>query len=535
VKVSEGLRVQNRLAKVRRPGSRAARRIFVAGLTAGAPGQAFAAEAGALAQTSEFWLGLFAAMTLMLAAYAVRAHQRLAALAESNVSFSKSMLVDPLTGVENRIHLQKKLADLFDADAGERRIGVCHLELEQLKAVTCAHGHGASDDALRMVAGLLRDTFGADCFIARIGGDEFIVVVEDVKDTEELVRLSGEVVDQLNSPIWIGAHQRRLGGLVGIALREETVVSPERLLMNADLALFEARKAGLGACRVFTDSARVAFESREQVLNEIHAALREDAFVPCFQPQIDAATGRHVGFEALARWRHPERGVLTPAYFLGVAEESGLIEQIGAAVLRKSLQALSRWRQAGFDTPKLGLNFSAAELRDPGFLDKLQWDLELVDLDPGQISIEVLESVLIDDEDDPAARNVAALGAAGYRIDLDDFGTGHASISNLGKIKVDRLKIDRSFVSNIDTDPERRKLADSILYIASMLGLETIAEGVETEGEMRTLIEMGCVNQQGYLHGRPMTEEECMVWMAENQARQRAVALSAAPDSRRSA
>jgi EAL domain-containing protein (putative c-di-GMP-specific phosphodiesterase class I) len=283
---------------------------------------------------------------------------------------------------------------------------------------------------------------------------------------------------------------------------------------------------------MFTDNTRTAFESREKVLNEIHVGLLEDAFIPYFQPQIDAATGRHIGFEALARWRHPERGVLAPAHFLDVAVESGLIDQIGASILRKSLQAMARWRQAGFDAPRLGLNFSAAELRDPEFLDKLQWDLELVDLSPGQISIEILESVLIDDDDDPAARNVAALGAAGYRVDLDDFGTGHASISILQKIKVDRLKIDRSFVQNIDTNPEQRKLTDTILYIAATLGLDTIAEGVETPGEMGTLIEMGCASQQGYLHGRPMSEDDCMSWMAENEARQRAVTLAGAQPRR---
>jgi diguanylate cyclase (GGDEF)-like protein len=502
------------------------------GLSGASPARAAVAQGAA--EPLMFLSGFVLTTLFLLAYYAVRLHRQSARLSDANAQMTRQMLTDPLTGVENRIHLEKRLAQEF-AEGRGGRIGVCHVELEQFKSVIRTLGHKAGDEALRTVADLLRDVFGAEGFIARVGGDEFIVILPNPSGVAELERLASEVVDHLNSPIWIGAHQRRIGGVVGIALGDESVTSPERLLMNADLALFDARKAGGGNYRMFAASVRNAFESREQVLNEIHVGLREGAFIPYFQPQIDASTGEHLGFEALARWRHPERGVLTPAHFLEIAVESGLIEQIGASILRKSLQAMARWRQMGFDAPQLGLNFSAVELRDPNFLDKLQWDLELVDIGPGQISIEILESVLIDDDEDPAARNVAALAAAGYRIDLDDFGTGHASISNLKKIKVDRLKIDRSFVAGIDSDPGQRKLADSILYIANTLDLDVIAEGVETEGEMRTLIEMGCVSQQGYLHGRPMSEEDCMTWMAESTVRQRSIALSSGAQPRRSA
>ncbi len=497
---------------------------------ASSPGDVAHAAGSVASSTSaaEFWSGLAATTLGLLALYAFRLARQVRLFAASNAELKRRLLADPLTGVENRTHLEKRLEQQFSApDDARGLLGVCHVELEQFKSVTRTLGHKAGDDALRIVAGRLCGVFGPESFIARVGGDEFIVVVSHLRSAAELERLAGKVVEQLGAPVWLGAHQRSLGAAVGVAVRDESVASPERLLMNADLALFDAQRARKDRFRLYSDSARTDFETREHVLNEIHAALREDAFIPFFQPQIDAVTGRHIGFEALARWRHPTRGVLAPAHFLSVAVESGLIEQIGAMILRKSLQALSRWKRAGFDPPRLGLNFSAEELRDPGFLDKLQWDLELLDVSPDQISIEILESVLIDQDDDPAVRNVTALAQAGYCIDLDDFGTGHAAISNLQKFKVDRLKIDRSFVREIDTDPSQRKLADAILYMANTLGLETIAEGVETRGEMQSLIEMGCVNQQGYLHGAPMSEDDCLVWMAECEVRQNAVARAA--------
>jgi EAL domain-containing protein (putative c-di-GMP-specific phosphodiesterase class I) len=213
------------------------------------------------------------------------------------------------------------------------------------------------------------------------------------------------------------------------------------------------------------------------------------------------------------RWRHPERGLLTPFHFLDVAEETGLIEEISEMVTRRALSALAIWRSMGLPAERISLNISAKELRDSSFVDKLSWDVDASGLQPCNVGIEILESVLIDDDNDPVIRNVAALSSAGFSVELDDFGTGHASIGNLKKFKVNKIKIDRSFVTDIDTLPDQQKITRAMINLAHSLDVEALVEGVETEGELRRLRAMGCDAVQGYLIGRPMAEADALAWL----------------------
>jgi EAL domain-containing protein (putative c-di-GMP-specific phosphodiesterase class I) len=256
--------------------------------------------------------------------------------------------------------------------------------------------------------------------------------------------------------------------------------------------------------------------SRHIFADEAAAALDSGDILPHFQPQISTDTGRITGFEALARWTHPERGTIAPADFLPVLENAGKLARLGEVMLNRSLAALRAWDDAGLDVPTVAVNFSSDELRNPKLIDKVKWELDRYELDPSRLSIEVLETVVAASPEDVVSRGLARLGC---RIDLDDFGTGHASISSIRRFAVGRIKIDRSFVMKVDRDAEQQRMVAAILTMAERLGLETLAEGVETPGEHTMLAQLGCDHVQGFGIGRPMPFDISEDWLRKHSAR----------------
>jgi EAL domain-containing protein (putative c-di-GMP-specific phosphodiesterase class I) len=225
------------------------------------------------------------------------------------------------------------------------------------------------------------------------------------------------------------------------------------------------------------------------------------------------------GFEALARWTHPERGLITPAEFLPILEQAGAMERLGEVILYNALSALKTWDAAGLDVPQVGVNFSPEELRNPRLVKKIEWELDRFDLPARRLNVEILETVVALSPDDTVVRNIAALSELGCPIDLDDFGTGHASISSIRRFDVQRLKIDRSFVMKVDRDPEQQRMVSAILTMAEQLGLATLAEGVETAGEHAMLAQLGCGHVQGYGIGRPIPLDQTIEWVTRHLAR----------------
>jgi EAL domain-containing protein (putative c-di-GMP-specific phosphodiesterase class I) len=238
-----------------------------------------------------------------------------------------------------------------------------------------------------------------------------------------------------------------------------------------------------------------------------------------FQPQIAADTGEISGFEALARWHHPERGLVAPGVFLPALERAGLLEKLGVVILHDALQAITRWDKAGLAVPCVSVNFSAGELGSPQLPDKIKWALDRFHLDPERLTVEILESVVTQTDNDMIVRNIASLSEMGCGIDLDDFGTGQTSLANIRRFALRRLKIDRSFVTRIDEDPGQQRVCSAILSMAERLGLETVAEGVETSGEQAMLAQLGFTHAQGFGIGRPMPFEETAEWMTRHRAR----------------
>ena len=266
--------------------------------------------------------------------------------------------------------------------------------------------------------------------------------------------------------------------------------------------------------RYFREDLRHEVERREALFADLVHALDAGEITPFFQPQLDLATGGFCGFEALARWQHPAHGLLQPGDFLDFAEQTDLSERIGELMLTRSLEAVQAWDAAGFDVARVGVNFALAQLGDPRLIEKIKWETERLDVEPERIAIEVLETVLIKSDADMVVRNLKGLASAGFHVELDDFGTGHASIANLRRFMVNRIKIDRSFIAGIEASEEQRTLTASMIAMAHALGIGTLAEGVETEAARAILAELGCGSYQGYLAARPMSLAESLAWLA---------------------
>jgi EAL domain-containing protein (putative c-di-GMP-specific phosphodiesterase class I) len=257
---------------------------------------------------------------------------------------------------------------------------------------------------------------------------------------------------------------------------------------------------------------------RDATRDELAAALGDGQIQAYFQPQISTDTATITGFEALARWIHPERGIIPPSEFLPLIEDLGLSDHLGAVILNNSLAALKSWDNAGHRIANVAVNFSEVELRDPKLAERLKWELDRFDLTPERLTVEILETVVADTDNDVIVRNIAALSTLGCGIDLDDFGTGHASITSIRRFAVRRLKIDRSFVARVNEDREQQKMVSAILSMAQQLGLDTLAEGVETTGEHSMLAQLGCAHVQGFGIARPMPFSETLGWIEKFNA-----------------
>jgi len=291
------------------------------------------------------------------------------------------------------------------------------------------------------------------------------------------------------------------------------------MLGAAESAAIEARRNGPGALRSYTLEMQRAQSTRHSLRSEIEAALDEGQIIAHFQPQVSTDTGEVTGFEALARWQHPERGLLPPAEFLEALRSAGLSERLSEVMIHQSLMALRDWDKEGMAVPNVAVNFSSDELRNPRLAEKLKWELDRYDLAAPRLTVEILETVVADTANDVIVRNIAALAELGCGIDLDDFGTGHASIANIRRFAVSRIKVDRSFVTRVDEDREQQKMIAAILSMAERLGLETLAEGVETIGEHAMLAQLGCDHVQGYSVGRPMALADTAAWMQRHRQR----------------
>lgn len=429
---------------------------------------------------------------------------RTQALVAANRQIAHGMLHDRLTGLANR----RKLMEFLRARRQEGPVAVLYLDLLQFREVNDTFGWKTGDRALHAVGDRLRDLAGRDDLVARLDADDFVIATAAPENAEGL---AGQAIAALSAPISHQDQMVELKPVIGLASCSGKAEKTETLLANADIALARARLSGQVV--VFTDAMRAELAKRRRTVADLTRALEQDEIEPHYQPQIDAG-GRVIGLEALIRWRHPGRGILGPQSFLEIAEQANLGLKLYQAMIVKTLAALAGWRAEGVPVPQIGVNLTAQALRDPDIVDLLQFDLDRHGLMPGDICIEVLETALIERDDDPIVATINRLSQIGFHIDLDDFGTGHAAISNVARLAVDRLKIDRSFVSGVDRRQDLRQMVRAMIQMARALDISVLAEGVETEAEMRTLTGLGCQGFQGYAIAKPMPESEIAGWIA---------------------
>lgn len=426
---------------------------------------------------------------------------------------------DGLTGFLTERYFHDRVNDLLaQAVSGGRYAAIFMIELDTLPRIRARYGDGAAEEVLRFTARRLSAALRSADHTARIGDARFAICLDPVEklDIEMCLQLAARIQTAIEEPVPLQAASLHLTCSVGFCLQSR-LPNPDgnTLIVAGTLALNEAVRTGGSTIRSYSaDMKRLALR-RDRSENEALQALDLDQIRAWFQPQISTDTGEITGFEALARWEHPVRGILPPLEFLPAMERAGQLEQLSDRMLFLSLTALQEWEKADCHVPNVGVNFSNEELTNPGLLDKVSWELDRHNIAPERLSVEVLETVVAGSPNDIIVRNVNGLAKLGCKIDLDDFGTGHASISSIRNFSVSRLKMDRSFVMRSDTDPDQQKMVAAIVTMAERLGLEVLAEGVETSGEHAMLAQLGCSYVQGFGVARPMPFVDTLEWIRE--------------------
>ncbi len=427
---------------------------------------------------------------------------------------------DGLTGLHNRTFL----TDHFDAlikgahRRGER-LAVVQLDLDRFKQINDTLGHAAGDYVLVVTAQRMRDACRASDLCARLGGDEFVMLLNGAGTTEDIHMVARRILDRINDPIVYQGKLINPGASAGIAVYPVDADNSEDLIVHADLALYSAKKLGGGGVSFFSEELRHELEHRRQLESDLKQAIADESFNVFFQPQVSLTKNNITGIEALVRWKHPERGMVSPGEFIPAAEKSGLMVAIGRIVITKAIHAAAEWHRDGIDFGRLAVNVSGIELREIDFDAFLFETLEKAGLPAEKLSLEIVESVILDDEQTGIAAKLRHIRSAGVHLELDDFGTGYASLSHVNPNEIDRLKIDRRFVQNIDANGDNSKIVRAITELARGLGISIIAEGAETDEELKSLLSVGCDQVQGYSIAFPMPDETAREWMIARGAK----------------
>ena len=410
---------------------------------------------------------------------------------------------DALTDLPNRYNLQERLEAALDAAARTGRgVALVYLDLDRFKPVNDLFGHPAGDALLVQASKRIAAEIGPGDTLARVGGDEFVMVLADGVQPERAAAVTMRVIEALRQPFQIEGTRVEIGASVGVALYPQDGGTPEALIKAADAAMYRAKDDGRGTVRFYDSSMDARLQARLQMGHELAGAAERGELLLHYQPMVNGVTGEVESLEALVRWRHPARGLVPPAEFIPLAEETGLIDVIGRWVIDEALAAAASWPRPW----RVSVNVSPAQFRQTDLCGVLRRAIDAHGLDPSRVVVEVTESVMIEDP----AKAVALLNrlrGLGVRVALDDFGTGFSSLSYLRMFKFDRFKIDRSFVRELGKDEDALTVCHTIVNLGHNLGLDVTVEGVETEGQLAIVRSLGCDQVQGYLVGRPAPAE----------------------------
>lgn len=430
---------------------------------------------------------------------------------------------DRLTGLVSRPEFETRLGKTLARVKTNGTNAAClMLQLDDFHEVAERYGEVASEQTFRGIASRLVLALRDSDTVTRIGANRFAVAINDVRhlDLEVCIQLARRLQSAIEEPVQIGDMNVYVSCCVGFRISNSAAGhSAATVMSHSTIALDEALRHAPSAIRAYSEEMEHKAHTRQELMTEAGSALGKGQLRPWFQPQVSTDTGQITGFEALVRWEHPTRGVISPNDFLDALEKAGQLERLGDLMLDQALLAQKTWDDAGFNVPHVGVNFAKDELRNPNLVEKVAWKLDQYGISPNRLAVEVLENVVSESPEDVVARNINGLAALGCRIDLDDFGTGHASISSIRRFTVSRLKIDRSFVMHSDRDPEQQRLIHAIITMAERLGLETLAEGVESAGEHTILAQLGCDHVQGFGIARPMPFADTVSWMRKHNSK----------------
>lgn len=411
---------------------------------------------------------------------------------------------DALTGLPNRRLLNELTGHaLRRAEREKSNVAILFIDLDRFKVINDTLGHQVGDKLLIEVSDRLRDVMRDSDTVARLGGDEFMVMMDSLRDVEDASRVAKKIVTSLQNQFVIDGKDIYIGASVGISVFPGDGIDVEELIKAADIAMYKVKSEGKNNYRFYSSDLSDNAVERFNMETQLRRALERNQFEVYYQPQVSLKTGRIIGAEALVRWRHPELGLVPPSKFIPVAEEAGLVVQIGEWVLRESARQIAEWAAQGLEFRSVSVNVSGVQVQRSNFADTVYGILVETGCDPDMLELEITESVVMNNTE-YVISVFERIKEPGVRLAIDDFGTGYSSLSYLKRLPLDKLKIDQSFVRDLTHDPDDKAIAGAVIALARSLGLKVIAEGVETQEQVDMLIEMGCDDVQGYLYGKPI-------------------------------
>jgi diguanylate cyclase (GGDEF)-like protein len=434
--------------------------------------------------------------------------QMASSLRDANAELQRLVLHDSLTKLPNRLLLEDRLQQAVteSARAGERG-AVLFVDLDRFKTLNDSLGHFAGDTVLRTVAERLRSAVRLEDTVSRLGGDEFVVLLRHVASVEDAGEVARKVIESVARPIMLDEHELRIGASIGVSIFPDHGSEPDRLIANADSAMYHVKKTGRSNHAFFAPEMSTYFPKRLALENELRAAIEKNQFVLHYQPKVDMRTSRITGMEALVRWRHPQRGLVAPSDFIPFAEETGLIVPLGNWVLQEACRQTRAWQQRGIQDLAIAVNISGVQFQQRDLVENVSDALAAAGLEARFLELEITESVVMQNAPE-AIVMLEQLHKMGVGLSIDDFGTGYSSLNYLKRFPIDKLKIDQSFIRDISADVDDAAIVQAIIAMAHSLRLRVVAEGVENEGQLDFLRALDNDEYQGFLYSKPLSAAE---------------------------
>jgi diguanylate cyclase (GGDEF)-like protein len=443
---------------------------------------------------------------------------------QKQAELERAARTDSLTGLVNRRAVSQWLEHTRARLRRSEAVQFLHIDLDKFKPINDVFGHAFGDHVLQSVARSLEDLVGDGDLVARVGGDEFLVIRIVPAEAAQCERFAKRMLETLSTPMWMNGQVSHVGASVGLSSWQlDDARDPVEAMQDADIALNAAKHSGRHMVQSFVPSMRTRSVSDATIAEDVARGLDAGEFTAHFQPILTIGTDEISGFECLARWRHPDKGILAPGDFLPACQNAGLLTKLERVVLGEAMGFAARLRAMGLSSLRISLNLSSGQLKRPGLVDQYLWAMKAAGVAPTQFRIEILESTLLEDRASHVEENIRRFSREGFLVDLDDFGTGHTAIASLRRYPIDRIKLDRSLITEIDRYPDLETLTEAVVMLGRRLGLHVLAEGVETAAEMAVVRRLGCTCAQGFHLARPLAAADCIAWLEHRRAAPRLV------------